>query len=63
MRTMEEVIESLNRRNAVIEEARAGKEPVCPKCKSGHIKCQGEMYFYCNNPNCNMSITIEPKRD
>ena len=46
MMTLEEMKEKMQRHNKMIADARAGKDPICPKCGKGHIKCSGNFYFF-----------------
>lgn len=62
MMTLEEMKRKLEQRNKMIEEARSGKDPICPKCGRGHIKCQGYYFFYCDDSECNMKMSLDPIR-
>lgn len=60
--TLEEMKEKMDRRNRMVLDARAGNNPVCPKCKKGHIKCKGNYFFYCDFPECDMKLSMDPER-
>lgn len=45
--TLDEMKEKMDRHNKMVSDARAGNDPICPKCKKGHIKCKGKYFFYC----------------
>lgn len=62
MMTLEEMKAKMEQRNKMIADARSGKNPVCPKCGKGHIKCCGNLFFYCDDPKCNMKLSLDPIR-
>ena len=47
----------------MFEKAKKGEAPSCPKCHIGHILCEGDLYFYCDNPKCNIKIGLDPARE
>ncbi len=61
--TLEEMREHMEQRNKMIEEVLSDKKPVCPNCKKGHVLHTGRYYIYCDNPDCEMKIVREPKRN
>lgn len=63
MNNLQEEIRIVKERNEMFEQARNGKKPLCPKCHNGHIICEGDLYFYCDNLECNVKITLEPSRE
>lgn len=62
MMTLEEMKAKMEERNKMIKEARAGKDPICPICRKGHIKCRGNYFFYCDEPECDMKMSLDPIR-
>lgn len=59
----EEVLKSIRRRSEMINDIRKGKDVICPKCKKGHMKNIGNLYFHCDNEECDAYIMVEPIRD
>lgn len=62
MISLAEEIKIIESRNKMFKKARKGEKPICPKCHKGHIICDGNLFFYCNNTACNVKITLEPSR-
>lgn len=60
--TLEEMKAKMDRRNRMVSDARAGNDPICPKCKKGHVKCKGKYFFYCDSPKCDMKLSMDPVR-
>ena len=60
--TLDEMKEKMDRHNKMVSDARAGNDPICPKCKKGHIKCKGKYFFYCDSPECDMKLSMDPVR-
>lgn len=63
MMAIEEMKAKMKERNIMFEQARSGEKPICPKCHNGHIICEGDLHFYCDNSECNVKITLDPARE
>ena len=52
-------IDVLKKRYAMFSAADRGEQPICPKCRSGHIvsSCNGRIYK-CDNNNCGIYWSI-----
>lgn len=62
MISLDEEMQIIESRFKMFEKARKGEKPICPKCRRGHIICDGDLFFYCDNARCNVKITVEPSR-
>jgi len=60
--TLEEMKAKMEKQNQMIREARSGKDPICPVCGKGHVKCRGNFFFYCDSSECNMKMSVDPIR-
>ena len=51
-------IKKLEERNKLFAAAARGERPLCPKCEKGHLLCKGKAFYYCDNPDCNVKVSM-----